>query len=440
MHPHYTTSDSSSHPRTIRILRRAGAIIGEAAVAGITIALLLELALRLFPALIPLPLLVNFEKHLRGEIAARVHLPLEANALDVGRDDGGLRLLSYKPNATVARPVDGADERFGAVASVTLDEFGFCNPPGAAGRIDIVAIGDSFTWCTRVAPEDTWTALASERSGYRIYSLGLGGTEPYGYLQILKRLGLDMSPRAVIMNIYEGNDFQGALEYRQYLTQREREQGGGLERPLGACMALPTTLCRIYRTLKEGWLGRSSYVFNAAANALREAVARAREAERPSRRFAVVTAQGEVEFNAAQASDWDGAEKLRAGEADLSVFDDALEEFVILSRRHGFLPIVTYAPAAFSAYRKRIHFEDPAVEELANWFSEAQRAYFRAKAGELGYAFIDYTPSLRQAAAGDALLYFPVNLHLTRAGHQAVAGALQDFLVQQNILPPQQQR
>ena len=125
------------------------------------------------------------------------------------------------------------------------------------------------------------------------------------------------------------------------------------------------------------------------------------------------------------------AKKLRAGEVELSAFDDALERFVAMSSEHGFKPIVAYAPSAHIAYADYVQFEDPALSELMPWFSQMQREFFRDAADRIGFRFVDLTSAMRVAGRelqDRELLYFPVNLHFTRKGHEVYAQALANAL------------
>ncbi len=61
------------------------------------------------------------------------------------------------------------------------------------------------------------------------------------------------------------------------------------------------------------------------------------------------------------------------------------------------------------------------------WYSQQIRNYLAAQAGQLGIQFIDMTPGLQAKAKetpGAGPLYFPVNVHFTRAGNATVADLL----------------
>jgi hypothetical protein len=109
-----------------------------------------------------------------------------------------------------------------------------------------------------------------------------------------------------------------------------------------------------------------------------------------------------------------------------------------LANRHGFEPVVLYTPSAYTAYGDYVEFDDPGLGELMPWFSRAQREFLREKGEALGYRFVDLTPALRRAARvhrGQALLYFPTNVHLSPLGNEVVARAVADVLARD--IPPQ---
>ena len=173
-----------------------------------------EAALRALPSAIPPAVLARFAPELRQELARERFSTLDQTVL-LERDDGGPPLRLWKP--FTEKRYDFGDS--GMLPAVRTDEMGFCNPPGsyrAHATIDLIAIGDSFTWCHAVRPEDTWSSRLGELSGLSAYNLGRGGIGLHEEVQILKQLGLSRSPKVVVMNVYEGNDIRDALRYQEH--------------------------------------------------------------------------------------------------------------------------------------------------------------------------------------------------------------------------------
>jgi len=406
-----------------------------AASAVVLLVFALEVLLRFYAPYIPFDLVRHFDAGLRQEIAFERD-PLDgADDRAIERDDGGPPLRIFGPRRYVTKGY-GYD---GTTAGVTTDGMGFCNPPDQSydrERIDIVAIGDSLTWCTSVKPTEAWPALLAGRLGKSVYNLGVPGIGAYEYLVLLRRFGLAKRPRIVVMNLYEGNDPRDALRY-----WRHREQAAATSDP-DLSGAFP------------GVLARASYAYNLLAAAWTELTHAKQPAwgegqgplmwnggpvERGDLNFKYRLKQGttSLAFNTRNA---DRDELLHAialdrGLFELGVFDQALAEFVRLGRAHCFVPLVIYTPSAYTAYDAFVEFEDAAAGPVLRRYSDKQRAYFAAAAERFGYRFLDLTAALREgaergfdAAKVDDLMYYPSSVHLGAQGNEVVAAAVAAFL------------
>ena len=389
--------------------------------------LALEVSLRIAPHVISPRLLILFEPGLRAEIAAG-SFPLEKDYRPIGRDDGGPPLLIAKPSS----PIVSVDNATGNVPRTT-DEIGFCNRPGKyAGRdrIDVISIGDSFTWCHALQPDQTWSALLEQRSGVSAFDLGLGGLGPYEYVQLLREFGLAKHPRLVIMNVYGGNDLRDAVEYDRYRSAVERGEEPPSDGPQPIAPALAASI-----------VGRHSYALNfLLAVASRATYRGEKDAEKTGVDFhySIDGVDGPTPFNL-ENRDRDevaAARRVQRGATTLALWDDALSRFAALGKEHGFLPVVSYTPSAHTTYADHVRFADPSIAGVLRNLDDAQRAYLAEHAAVYGYSFYDLTPDLRRAAASprrSELLYDPVNMHFTARGHDVVADAFVRLLADRRI-------
>ncbi len=406
---------------------------------------LLEAGLHLFPVIIPLPLLVYFNMFARAEIAHKLNLSNKWDVIYLERDDGGPELWVYRPLAMVRWPVKDN----GAVEIRQMDEVGFCNPPENSyhlPQIDLIALGDSFTTCYAVNPLDTWSSQLGGLTGLSSYNLGRIGLGTHGEIQILKKFGLQKSPRIVILNVYEGNDLRDALRYYQYQQHQEQPE---------------TESPDLNQELTEaGLLGRYSYVFNLAFAFIKysqeiffnstspdasDSLPELASSNEVDFRYDLVFNETVIPFNASN-EDQDEVYQARSvqnrtpGGENLvkKVINEPLAVFVKLARQYGFVPVVSYTPSAYTAYAAKVAFKDPTLTETMSGFSQYQREFLKLQGQELGYKFIDLTQPLQMAAqAGgpDKLLYFPDNRHLTPAGHATVALALRQALQELKLIP-----
>ena len=380
-----------------------------------------ELALRLVPSGIPLNLLTEFEPTLRSAIAKQRKLQRVEDTVVVPRDDGGPaeRMWIYKPAVEVTVPFGEA----GIVETVRMDDAGFCNADAAAyeklKRLDVAAIGDSFTFCTYVVPADAWPAVLATRTGLRVYNFGMPGRGLHEYMQTLKAFALAKHPRFVVVAVYEGNDLRDAARFHQ----GGDSAGPNAQRP---CPFASDRLCAWHERLKHAFLGRHSYGFNLALSGIWRSTYNRREKEIDFHYDIRFPDGNTVTFNS-RNGDLDEVTYARAlvrDEVSVDLFEGPLRSLVALGREHGFTPIVVYIPSAYTAYRHQAHFDDAAIERTLTEFSGRQRGYFARKAGEVGFVYRDLTPALQRAAAelpSTQRLYFRTNVHLTPAGHAVVA-------------------
>jgi hypothetical protein len=406
-------------------------LLGWLVFAGIVVGGL-EIGLRAAPGMIPLTLLKRFHSDTRAEIAERRSLWGMAQMITIDRDDGGPALQIFKPNSKLWFDFNAEGEK----GFTLMDENGFCNPERDTydlPQIDIIAIGDSFTWCIAFDPQSSWISQIGEITGLSVYNLGRGGIGPYDYLQMLKHFGLAKKPRYVVMNIYEGNDIRDAKRYQDHV------QAGKAGKTLYASASDRGERDLDLEKLLDYPLLRNSYAINTimamsdkAYEGARNVVLRMTGGEVPLKvdfHYSLHFPEKTVPFNIQNADESEvrHALKLKAGEIDFSPFDAALENFARLAAEHHFTPVLSYAPSAYTAYADYVAFDDPALSELMPWFSHSQQDYLRSKARELGFVFVDLVPALQTAARklqDRELLYNPANVHWTVKGNRVVAAAI----------------
>jgi hypothetical protein len=399
-------------------MRKLFANTGATAAAMLVAVAILEIGLRLWPAAISQAVLANFERPLRREIAALLDLPLKQARRCIAPDergDHGPELCLIAPHTQYRHPVDPADLAEGAEAVLPHDARGFCNPPAKAERprAAIVSVGDSFTWCTVVPPEATFTARLETVLGAPTYNLGVPGVGPYEYLEILRRFGVAFEPRIVLLNIYEGNDLRDAVRF-------DEQRAGGVPAAEGRIRSDPDERGSLPETVL-----RHSYALNFIAGSTEYLVEQWRPQELDFR-YEIGARGGRLLMNRGQA-DRDEvryARRLLGGEIGLSLWDRVLEDFATLAAERGFVPVVTYIPAAYTANAATVIFMDPAIGRDLAAMSRAQRAHLRQQCATRQLTWIDLTEPIQAAMATSDLAYFPYNLHLTQAGHEIVAAAL----------------
>ncbi len=396
--------------------------------------ILIEVGLRLFPGLIPPGLLVKFNPTLSSEIATRLGLPAKRDTILLARDDNGPELRIFKPHAQFNTQIKDTN----TLHKVALDDQGFCNPPEdsySRDHIDLITLGDSFTFCHAVNPAETWTSYLGRHTPYSVYNLGVFGIGIHEDLQIFKRFGLAKSPKIVIINIYEGNDFRDAANYYYYLLDApNRKDKPDAAAPSPAWAGITETIgatsyaYNLITALAASLPGASQPQTTAASQPKKSS-----ERDKINFRYKLVFADGaEVPFNL-ENTDTDEvqyAQRLAADKIDPGVFwaiDQAFQQYAALAKAHNFIPVIAYTPSVYTAYAANVVFEDARLNQVMPWFSQEQRRYIQSKCQQYGFTFIDVTPDLQAAASANGpnnLLYYRYDLHLTPAGHAVVGDSI----------------
>lgn len=90
--------------------------------------------------------------------------------------------------------------------SITIDEFGYKNPPGylESSKIDVLLIGDSFT------EANEFSKTLRKLIPHDVYSMGIGGQTVFHWKYHIKRYKKSKyyknPPKFVVLNFYGGND------------------------------------------------------------------------------------------------------------------------------------------------------------------------------------------------------------------------------------------
>ncbi len=88
---------------------------------------------------------------------------------------------------------------------------------GEDGPVDVVALGDSFTFGYGVDERATWPAQLAWLSGLTVANLGIGGFGPGSELAMLRSEGLRLRPRLVLWQFF-ANDLLDAASFAGWQT------------------------------------------------------------------------------------------------------------------------------------------------------------------------------------------------------------------------------
>jgi len=292
----------------------------------------------------------------------------------------------------------------------TTNAEGF-RPNSAGPPYEIVLVGDSFL----AMGEDDASTL-SERlravSGRATFNLSRSWYGPYQYLELLKRYGLALKPKVVLLGFYTGNDIADTREYHRWLREH-----------------------RYYFYADHAQ--RPFFVRYAIALADTGASLRDPIAKRLARQTRPV-APGEIHPNlgvirvGAQLvpmvfGEWNpegSAEQLLAT-AEWQALHALLTEFHHLCQAEGILPVLLYIPSKSQVYAEYAlphsghRFLQAAARQHPIRTNMVEAITTLAQRVEL--PLINLLPYFEQQAEAGKLLYYPFDTHWSGEGIQAAA-------------------
>jgi lysophospholipase L1-like esterase len=448
-----------AHPRlSVDWTARERGLIVRATAAALTIAIVataLEATLRVAARLSPS--LMAVDRSRLGEVAPDPHWqdsPRFGRIPRPNRDATGewaqgdiVRMGFVSPELS-----PGLRHRF----PVRTDREGFRND-GEGARVDVAALGDSFTDALTLPVELGWPARLAARTGREVRNYGVAGFGPQQELRVLRDFVLPRRPRVVVLAFFSGNDIPGAALFEEF------ERGGGAGSFGVSGWPFKRVVARFDR----------SYAYLLTRRLLvRDAQADASPAGRPGERFdAAFTGEDPAAPEVTRAS-FDrglfavpvGGRSLRFAlmppylnllnleAADLKrhrgwqLARDAILEMDGACRGAGARFVVMFIPSKCQVYlpvlqrafppqelRRALAFSlprDPWAVDLHRLQRNrlVQNELLRDFCRREGIPLLDLTPALETIVAGGRNLYFPDDSHWNARGHEVAAAELARFL------------
>ena len=355
-------------------------------------ALVVEIGMRLFPSIIPTPLVQFLPQGALFEIAGQ--RGFMTDELITGE---GL-LYHYRPN--IALP---------AMPWVRIDSRGYRNPVEPESEADVVFLGDSVT-IAQDARKDF--ADRFRENGLSALNLAQGGYGPYQYRDVYRKLVIEpgLKHRYLVVVVVGRNDFEDALNYA-----RVSEKGGDYHAYLGE------TAQFAFGNIQSPYF---PWVIAIAGNVV-PIVKDALSGRRGGVSGVVRLPYGDVPatHNILRLDP--------VGEKDLTWmhFKKAMDEILDMARRQGVKVLVAYHPPSRLTYMPFLEgYEEHKAQLLEN--HRNLMAMMAAYLDRPGVRFVDLTRLQQTAAGREDIAAFPLNVHLNTRGIALVAERLLDELRQ----------
>jgi hypothetical protein len=346
---------------------------------------------------------------------------------------------------------DGLLHRF----TFQTDDEGFRNAR-VRERIDVAALGDSFTDAMTLPVEEAWPTRLERQTGLAVQNYGTAGFGPQQELLTLRTYAARHRPRVVVLAYFAGNDLFDAEAFDEFSrsggTVRRAVQGWQIKDVVSR--ADTWFLVSAIRATST-WLSK-----------LERAEARADATTRPMEVHAEAPARG-VAFDRGMFTAAIGGRPVRwafmppylntltFSEHDLAarrgwtLTRQAIDEMHGVSRSIGATFVVVFLPFKSQVYlpwlaqwqppdelSRDLQFylpDNPGTPDVARMLRNrlAQNRLMRRFCEERGIPMIDTTDALTQQFTRGENVYFPDESHLNERGQAVVADALAAYLSSQ---------
>lgn len=380
---------------------------------GLSLGLILvELMLRLLPALLPLE--THSQLTQKSGWMAPVGLPqFLAEYRLLWESDDFLR-EHIKPHLDTI--VHGNPEYPAwpiKTDSLSLGEAGFRDTlPRQAEPYDLV-LGDSFGFGVGVAAEETWLEQLERQTGLAFVNLSQVGASSLQEARIYSRYGRRL-PAKIVFWMFFQNDLKDNLRFAQWLDPKAAiPQAARL--PSQPCAGTLHEFLKRYSLAYElllYWRHTCEYSAMTPTPAYHD--------DNLSLVFCLDHDICDVDVQARMLSDgWPlTRQALQDTLTQLHQTGATLVILIVPSKEQVYWPQLQQVATFPPSYRI-----DQLVEPLRQFCTEEK------------LHCLDLTPALRAEAQQGKQLYFPIDIHWNAAGHVVVAQAVEDYLHAENLLP-----
>jgi hypothetical protein len=318
-------------------------------------------------------------------------------------------------------------------------------------RIDVAALGDSFTDAMTLDAADSWTTRLERDTGLAVQNYGTAAFGPQQELRVLTDYALGHRPRVVVLAYFAGNDLFDAEGFDEF-----DRSGGAVRRPD------PGWPIRDVVSRADTWFVVSAVRAAAAWTSThqraeahtilpqeRSSASRRRQTDPFDRGMFMMPIQDHVlrwAFMPPYLNTLNFTERHLAARNGWRLTREAIVAMRDASRSAGadfvvmFLPFKSqiYLPLLDEAMSRdrlasALHFylsDNPAPPDVTAMLRNrrAQNNLMRSFCDEAGIRLLDTTDELEKRVRAGINVYFPDESHLNETGHAVVAEMLKQFL------------
>lgn len=319
------------------------------------------------------------------------------------------------------------DKDSGAVDNYFYKD-GFCNKSEVKNSKSIISIGDSFTYCTSVEPDNAWIKKINLNDKYELINYGVPGVGLYEYLEILNSK-ITSNVEIIIVAIYEGNDLRDAISHKKFV-QNENFRKKFYDNLPTKKFSLRDSNDNAFTYYTKRYLG-NFYSFNLIFSFLKQINQIIQNKKVEDFRYYISNKDEKIIFNVSNLDrdELINAKKIYFNEIQsdeiFDLFETPILRMKLIAKKNNSKIFFVYLPAAYSVLESKnreLTFFNPENKKIMYNFSKVQQKIFHQICEKHMLNCINVTKKLKKANINIKMLtHFKSNNHLTAYGHKIVS-------------------
>ncbi len=327
------------------------------------------------------------------------------------------------------------DKDLGAVENYFYKD-GFCNKRAIENSKAIVSIGDSFTYCTAIEPDDAWIKKINLNSKYQLINYGVPGVGLYEYLEILNSK-INSNVKIVIVAIYEGNDLRDALGHKKFI-QNENFRKEFYDNLPKKKFSWKDSNDNLFTHYTKKYLG-NFHSLNLLFSFLKQIIQIRQSKIVEDFRYYILNKEEKIIFNVSNLDHDEliNAKKIYSNQLQsneiFNLFEPPIIKMEKIAKKNNSKIFFIYIPAAYSVLEnenRELFFFNPEIKKIMYNFSQVQQGVFSQICENNMLNCLNLTNELKKANINiNKLTHFKSNNHLTSYGHKIVSKEISSMLI-----------
>jgi hypothetical protein len=390
---------SERHSRVQAMAKKSGSL--KAGIAAMIFGLVLALALvetipRLLPGLMP------------KKVQAVQRIYAARNSWeDMMRGDREIGFV-LRPGLDLDFPSEGREIHITTKALPGFD-IGF-RDIGTKPPYDMIAVGDSFTFCDDAPVQSCWVRHLADRTGTSVATLGVNGYSNLAEERLLAKVGPSLKPRITLIGFFP-NDFKDNLHFENW-TQSGTDDYW-------------TWMRRKRRSDLSETLARNSFIYRLVD-----------AARRYGKRDTFEYNENGINFVFRADGWWKTVLQSPGGTPGFKLAEKAFADMSQTTAKMGSKLVILLFPFKEQVYWDIARRYSNGGDRLTQADVDAPLDALKSSLEQAGIRYCDLLPDLRASADEGKQLYLRVGAHWNDAGNSVAADSIARCLTHYGLLEP----